>query len=79
MKKTADQALDELMHGDTESLRQSILEEAVLMGVTDQTYNNIRGVYDHAQLVNWWVSYFRWNEHNQTWWFRQTGKQETND
>jgi hypothetical protein len=42
MKKTADQALDELMHGDTESLRQSVIEEAAIMGVTDQTYNNIR-------------------------------------
>ncbi len=78
MKKTADQALDELMHGDTESLRQSVLDEAAIMDVTSVTFQNIKEKYNHAQLVNWWVSYFRWNEHNQTWWFRQTGKQETN-
>lgn len=68
--KTYDQAVDELMHGETEILRDSVLTEASLMGSNEQTLNTLRR-YNHAQLVNWWISYFKWAEKSQIWQFRQ--------
>jgi len=73
--KNFDQAVDEMMHGDTAELRRSVIAEATEMGANSLTLDTL-GRYNHAQLVNWWISYFKWSERNQIWMFRRLQTQK---
>jgi hypothetical protein len=62
--RTADQALDELMHGDTDALLTSCIAERKEQGL-DQSVS-LLGM-NHAELVNWWVTYMYFDEAAQSW------------
>lgn len=62
--RTADQALDELMHGDTDALLESCIDERKAQGLEETT---ILLGYIHAELVNWWVTYMYFDEAAQAW------------
>lgn len=61
---TADQALDELMHGDYDSLLASCNGEREALGL-DQSVSFHKMSY--AELANWWVTYMYWDEGAQSW------------
>jgi hypothetical protein len=62
--RTADQALDELMHGDTDALLTSCIAERKVQGL-DQSVS-LLGM-KHAELANWWVTYMYFDEAAQSW------------
>ena len=63
-KKTADQALDELMLGEWQDLYESCY-------AAYKDFYNTRGFhlfgYSYSELANWWVSHFYWNQNHQRW------------
>lgn len=62
--KTADQALDDLMHGDIEDLRASCYYfHEDLYGTKGTHLIN----YSYAELANWIVSHYKWDEKIQEW------------
>lgn len=69
-----DQAVSTLMYGNTADLQKSVLEEAVIMGVNGQAFNSLK-TYNHSQLVNWWITYFKWSNEKQTWQFKMPQNQ----
>lgn len=77
---TADQALSEIMHGDTESLRNSVIEESFVAKNPGKTMrpsdykNTIYAKFSHAELANWWVTYLYYDEGCQCWHPKKTPK-----
>lgn len=61
---SADRALDELMHGDTDALLESCIAERKAQGL-DQSIS-LLGM-THAELANWWVTYMYYDEAAQCW------------
>jgi hypothetical protein len=59
-----DQALDDLMHGDRESLMESCRQEHEYLGLVN-TPDFSKMTY--AELANWWVTHMYWDQPAQSW------------
>ena len=62
---TADDALDELMHGNQDSLRKSCIAEFELQRMS-KTRPNFESM-TYTELAGWWVTYMEWDPQFQAW------------